>query len=200
MKWEQSITSINSYVQSLKEEGIDADVTVAAFSSFPKYRNNIVSTNLKSIDFNVIRNEVNLKNFSPISYTEVSPNGNTPLYDATGELLNLADKKSAKKTVIIIVTDGEENSSKDYSLKAIKDRISTCKNRGWEVLFLGAEFNPEYIAGSFGIGAEKIFRSVPANKIKDGMIWYAAASASYASGKLGASGIDTTSMKSKIEG
>jgi uncharacterized protein with von Willebrand factor type A (vWA) domain len=61
------------------------------------------------------------------------PNGGTALYDAVGKVIldHLAD--SVKPTVVII-TDGEENSSRNYSKSAVKDMI---KKTGWDFVYLG---------------------------------------------------------------
>lgn len=199
-KWESAIGSINSYVKTLQDEKIDAEITVAAFDS-PAYsygiksnvfqvRNNPSSSS--NISFDVLRNEVNIKNYSHIRHNEISPRGSTPLYDATAQLLNMADKKNNKKTIILIMTDGEENASHVYNIQSIKDRVATCTNRGWEVVFLGAEFNADNIARDYGLSLTKTVNS-NINNLDYTMRSYGLASAHYAAGAI--SGIDTTSMR-----
>lgn len=206
-KWESAIGSINEYVETLKKEKIAAEVTVAAFDSFyeytekpaPQLYNNVLgrgsyvhaSNFSKNINtFDIIRNKQSLKSYKSISHNELSPRGSTPLYDSTAKLLNIAEENNNEKTVIIIMTDGEENASTIYNIQSIKDRINTCKYRGWEVIFLGAEFNANKQAMDYGLGLDKVYNS-SIGQMSNTMRSYATASATYM--KTGAA-IDTTKM------
>ena len=193
-KWETAIGSINSYVQTLRNEKVSAKVTVAAFDSEMVRGEATIRTNAiiggysrSQLAFNLMREEVAIKNFKDLEMNELSPRGGTPLYDATAKLLNLADKNNAEKTVVLIMTDGEENESKVYNLESIRDRIATCQNRGWEVIFLGQEFNVETTARSFGLNETK-FLNADRGNINNNMRFYASSTAAYASGQA----IDTT--------
>ena len=54
--------------------------------------------------------------------------------------------------MFVIITDGEENSSREYSAKKIKSLIKNQKKKyGWEFIFLGANIDAIKTAGSFGI-------------------------------------------------
>lgn len=205
-KWESAIGSINSYIDTLKKEGVEAEVTIAAFDSAYERTegpsqvnpnlinwNNAYATPRSQIvaQFDVIRDKKSLKSIKKLAVDELSPRGGTPLYDATAKMLNLADENNNEKTVIIIMTDGEENESKTYNITSIKDRISTCTHRGWEVIFLGAEFNATRQAMSYGLETTKVFNST-VNNMDATMRSYASASASYVTtGKA----IDTSEMK-----
>lgn len=208
-KWESAIGSINSYVDTLKKEGIEAEVTIAAFDSayehtelpIPNFLgkqrvwnvNNTIPVRTRSSvvpQFDILRNKKSLKSFKKLSSTEITPRGGTPLYDATARMLNLADENNNEKTVIIIMTDGEENESKVYNIESIKDRISTCTHRGWEVVFLGAEFDAKQHAVNYGLGSNKVMRSSTDTMSAD-MTRYGTASANYM--KSGEA-FDTTKM------
>jgi Mg-chelatase subunit ChlD len=76
------------------------------------------------------------------------PRGNTPLYDAVGrmiatvdaEILERADAgKPIEDQVVVIVTDGVENASREFSGKMISDLIEARRNRAWAFVFLGAD-------------------------------------------------------------
>lgn len=144
--------------------------------------------------FDIIRDSVTLSKFKDLSPTETSPRGGTPLYDSTAKLINLAEAVGNEKTVIIIMTDGEENSSKAYTLQAIRDRIVTCKARNWEVLFLGAEFNADNIATQYGLSKGKVINTTLENTSRS-MDFYAKASASYAD--FGTA-VDTMAVKADL--
>ena len=68
--------------------------------------------------------------------------------------LAAADRPS--KTIIVIITDGYENSSKNYTYKKVKDMLSKRQEKdGWEFVFLGANIDAAAEAESFGISRKR---------------------------------------------
>lgn len=58
--------------------------------------------------------------------------------------------------MFVIITDGEENSSREYSAEKIKAQIERQKEKyGWEFVFLGANIDAIETAGRFGISADR---------------------------------------------
>lgn len=66
----------------------------------------------------------------------------TPLFDSIGKTVNKlrADVKDMEDATVLvtIITDGEENDSKEWSGPAIKKLIKECKDEGWMFSFIGA--------------------------------------------------------------
>lgn len=57
--------------------------------------------------------------------------------------------------MFVIITDGMENSSQEYSYEKIKNMIEYQKERySWEFVFLGANIDAVETAASFGIGED----------------------------------------------
>ena len=91
------------------------------------------------------------------------PNGGTNLLDCIGytiEQVNATLEKNKKKdrpgVIVLIMTDGEENSSRKYTLLEARNLVQTLKDKNYEVLFMGAEFKEIYnVAGSFGVALDK---------------------------------------------
>jgi Mg-chelatase subunit ChlD len=82
-----------------------------------------------------------LENYEDSFQTKYSPCGMTALYDAIGTSLT-AHKNSGKKTIVTIITDGQENASKEYNKAAVSELIKDVQdNLGWEVIFLAANLN-----------------------------------------------------------
>jgi hypothetical protein len=82
-----------------------------------------------------------------LSYLTYQPNGGTALYDAMGYTIDSIGQRlnatpeylRPNKVVFVVLTDGEENSSRRYSQMMIADRIEHQRNRyAWEFVFLGA--------------------------------------------------------------
>ena len=64
--------------------------------------------------------------------------------------------------MFVIITDGEENASREYSAVEVKEAIQRKKSRyGWEFIFLGANMDAVETAGRFGIDAGRAANYVP---------------------------------------
>lgn len=81
------------------------------------------------------------------------PDGGTPLYDAMGRAINdLRSKVEKDDTVLVtVITDGYENSSREYSGKDIKALVETMKAEGWVFTYIGANQDVEAVAKSMSI-------------------------------------------------
>ena len=86
--------------------------------------------------------------------------GMTRLYDGIGTAVDeigrwLADKpedERPSKNIIVIITDGGENSSTEYRLKDIKERIKTQENvYNWSFVYLGNDLSNAKDADDIGI-------------------------------------------------
>lgn len=95
-----------------------------------------------------------------VPHYTLSPRYGTALLDAMGRFItdigsDLHDKKESKRpttVIIVIVTDGEENSSHEYSRDQIKKMVEHQKAKyNWEFVFLGANMDAVAQASSFGI-------------------------------------------------
>jgi uncharacterized protein YegL len=98
----------------------------------------------------------------PLTLESYQPRGCTALLDAIGRTIDqlggrLAATPEAErpaKVIIAILTDGEENASKDYNLNDVNQRIThqTAKY-AWEFLFLAANQDAIATASRLGIAA-----------------------------------------------
>ena len=87
----------------------------------------------------------------------------TPLNDATGSIVNLAESGNYDKVAIIIMTDGQENASKELSVGQAKALLDRCRAKNWQVIFLGANFDNAVQAASYGNVAASTVRSSKRN-------------------------------------
>lgn len=71
-----------------------------------------------------------------ISYNPTGPN--TPLYDSIMGVISLARKRIGNK-LLIIITDGEENASVQYSYEQVAKKLEWCQESGWGVIFLASD-------------------------------------------------------------
>jgi hypothetical protein len=119
--WSEAIGSVNAYASKVA----DARKYVAVFDN---------------TSYDVLR-DLNADKWVDIQTNEAHPRGMTPLYDATGKILDKVFSDKPEKAVIVIMTDGEENCSTEYSQTAIKARLADAEKLGWQVVFLGANFD-----------------------------------------------------------
>ncbi len=77
------------------------------------------------------------------------PRGSTALFDAIGKTIE--ELNTDRDVVFVIITDGEENSSKTYKREAIMKMIETQTESGWKFLFLAANQDAIKAGGSIGI-------------------------------------------------
>ena len=85
------------------------------------------------------------------------PGSLTPLYDAMGTTLSKfrnalkAEKATDYKALVTIITDGQENASKEYGGKQIHRMVTELKEKGWVFAYIGANQNVEETAKTIAV-------------------------------------------------
>ena len=96
-----------------------------------------------------------VKDVRNINAKDYVPCGCTPLYDAIGISVNNLRKAATQNELTIgsvtIITDGMENSSKEYTGKQVADLIEKLKEKGWNFNFIGANIDVEEISRHINI-------------------------------------------------
>lgn len=77
----------------------------------------------------------------PLRSNEYCPRGGTPLYDAIGVGIARINAlcQPSDQVLVTIITDGEENSSREYNLEMVKNLIDKLKQQGWTFTFIGTD-------------------------------------------------------------
>lgn len=88
-----------------------------------------------------------------IESKDYQPGGCTPLYDAVGNGITELRKHvaPADSVLVTIITDGEENSSREYNHRAICALIEDMKKQDWVFTFIGANIDVERTSADLGI-------------------------------------------------
>jgi len=87
------------------------------------------------------------------------PGGNTALNDAIGVTVRKvdADQPKVDKVVTVIMTDGEENSSREWTHDAVRGLIEQKEKEGsWTFVFLGAGLDAWHQGRSYGVQAANV--------------------------------------------
>jgi hypothetical protein len=123
-----ALGGVNSYIQGAKQ---DRALYEAKFS--------FIIFNSESVD-TIRKNEV-METVKPIGGDEYRCGGWTPLYDAIGRGIGILDEatagKDGAKAILVVMTDGQENASKEFSHRRITNLIKAKQEVGWLVTFLG---------------------------------------------------------------
>lgn len=123
-----------------------------------------ITTVLFDHGYELLHDRIDLQAVSLISDNEYQVGGTTALLDAIGKTIHkignaqkhTADDYRAEKVMFVIITDGLENSSREYSAEKVRAQIERQKTRyGWEFIFLGANIDAVQTAGRFGIAPDR---------------------------------------------
>lgn len=142
-----TIGGFNSMLEKQKKESGEAFVTTVLFDD--KYE--------------LLHDRKDIKGINAITDEEYYVRGSTALLDAMGITINnigkaLSDTNEEErpaKVLFVIITDGMENSSREFSYEKIKEMVEHQKSKyAWDFIFLGANIDAIMTAGSFGISAD----------------------------------------------
>lgn len=148
--------------------GLESD-TIGGFNGMlKKQREQEGEVTVTTVFFNdgyeIIHDRIPIEHILPITNKEYYVRGCTALLDAVGKTIHkivnvqkiLPEEQRAEKVIFVIITDGLENASREYSYKLIKSMIEHEKEKyGWEFMFLGANIDAVAEADKMGIGEER---------------------------------------------
>jgi hypothetical protein len=139
------INGFNELVQSIK--GIQ--------KQFPEQEHFI-----SIISFNGFGNKIMhfidpVSKLNTIDSSNYIPESMTPLYDALGfslsKLNQHLENQKNYNVLVTVLTDGEENASKEYSGLAIKNKIDELSKGNWTFTYIGTDHDVEKMASSLSI-------------------------------------------------
>lgn len=147
-KEEDTLGGINAAFEQLKSE---------------QEENTSIKVSVKLFDHEeqILFRSIDLKHVRPIERRQYIPRGATALLDALGNTLQyfmskkLIESKCFDSCVIYVVTDGLENSSKNYNAQKIKKMITEAeKTYNIKIIYLGANQDAILEASKYGISTD----------------------------------------------
>lgn len=139
-----TIGGFNSFLAEQKKVEGDVNMTVVLFSD----------------TITTVNDNVSIDTIADLSDKTYFPNGGTSLYDAIGITLTSVGKRLAatdeadrpSKVIVAIMTDGEENTSKEYTGAQIKEIISHQESAyNWTFMFLAANQDACLVGKNLGL-------------------------------------------------
>ena len=146
---DDAIGGFNEFIKEQKKLEDEATMTTALFDD----------------QYDLLYDNVPLSEVEEFTTNTWSPRGTTALFDAIGKTINsvrenhrnLKDEKP-DKVLVCIVTDGMENSSKEYTSNQIQKLIKKCENDyNWSFVYLAANQDAFSTGVSFGISGGNTF-------------------------------------------
>jgi uncharacterized protein YegL len=125
-------------------QGLQADV-VGGFNRFLADQQGlpgdaIMSVVLFDTDVTHLEDNTPIGDVKPLTEETYRPGGMTALYDAVGSAIKVLEEATRPndRIIVVVTTDGEENSSRSFTQAQIKTMIEAKRELGWEFVYLGA--------------------------------------------------------------
>ena len=142
--------------------GLEKD-TIGGYNSFlQKYEDAsgrvTINTYLFSNHYKLFENNTPIEKAKKMTEEDYYVGGCTALLDTVGTAITESNKRNRHQLIsriFVIITDGLENASVEYTLPKVKELIKDVTNGGDEFIFLGADIDAFASAESIGIKATR---------------------------------------------
>lgn len=130
--WDDAFNGLNSFIKEQQKDETQCDFELILFDT----------------EYEIVFSKPLDKIYS-VDSKQVFPRGGTALLDSIGK--TISNNRDQKDLIMIIMTDGMENSSIEYrDSSVINKMIADQKEKGWDFRFFGAGI-PEHVGTDLGI-------------------------------------------------
>lgn len=182
-KLTDAVGGYNSFIREQKKLDEDVFVTLVLFDD----------------RYEVLYDKMSCKNIADLQTAQWGAVGSTALLDAMGKgISSFTDGLSTESIensnfFVVIITDGEENSSREWNKDRIKRLISDKEMEGWNFIFLAKDMDAIHDAHTYGLSSGSTYTYDSSNASCYTMSFNAA---SYAIGSTITNGVfDTTKLE-----
>ena len=142
---EDAIGGFNAFLAEQKELPDPAKLTLVLFNH----------------RYQLLHDGVSLQDVPELDDRAYAISGNTALLDAVGMTIDnvrnrietLSDDEEPAAVIVAILTDGLENSSREYTRQQVFELIKAQREAGWEFVFLAANQDAVSEGGRMGVDA-----------------------------------------------
>lgn len=147
----ETIEGFNMFLNEQRKVDGEVAITLATFAS----------------DYSLVHDFVPLKSVPNLSTINYRCCGNTALLESIGKTINslgvklaaLPEQERPSKVILAIITDGEENCSKEFSLQQIKEMVDHQTTKySWVFVFLGSDLSTMKSGQSIGVSTSNTRR------------------------------------------
>ena len=140
---EDVIGGFNKTIEEQKQNK-EGKVTVSLYTFNEKVKQEYLGTDI---------NDIGKFHYSPDGMTAMNDGIGTAI-DEVGEWLYEKDRKGEEmpgKTLVVVMTDGMENASREYKLKQVQDKIKEQTEKySWEFIYMGTDITTSKAADDLG--------------------------------------------------
>ena len=141
----QTISGLNETLQTIR----------TAQDKYPEQSHLVTLVFFNSSDTRTVLDCAPVSQAQLINSSTYNPNNGTPLYDALGDALTRLrykiNEEQEHQVLVTILTDGEENASKEFSHRMINKMINELKDAGWTFTFIGANIDVQKAAANISV-------------------------------------------------
>jgi hypothetical protein len=135
-----TISGFNEFLGDQQREGGSAVITLTLFDT----------------QFATVASAMPIAHLAPLTHQTYEPDGMTALYDAIAHTMKITDDYVAAhkpdQVLFVIMTDGEENSSREYTREQIFKMIGEHQTKhDYEFIYLGANQDAYAVSRAMGI-------------------------------------------------
>jgi len=111
-------------------------------------------------DYEIVHNGIDIKDMKPLDNSTYVPRGTTALLDAMGRTINTVGARLEKtpenerpgNVVVVILTDGQENASREFTSVKIKEMVEhQSEQYDWGFIYLAQNIDAITSGGDIGI-------------------------------------------------
>jgi hypothetical protein len=141
---DEAISGFNQFIDNQRKQPGEAHITLALFDT----------------EYKLVYDDEDIKEVEALTDKAYIPGGCTALYDAMGTTILHVGRRLADtdedvrpgKVIVVTISDGEENSSKECTAETIKNMVELQKDvYSWEFVYLGANQDAMLNAQRMGI-------------------------------------------------
>ena len=139
----QAVSGVNETIQTIRD----------AQQKYENQEHIVTLVSFNSSEVKTIYDKEEANRVKELTSNEYCPACGTPLYDAMGTAITALRKSVAENDMVLvtIITDGEENASREYKGPAIKALVDSLKGKGWVFTYIGANQDVEKVAATISI-------------------------------------------------
>lgn len=148
---QDTIGGFNTFLRQQQDAPDDADISLYQFD----------------YEYTPVYESVPVKEAPLLTNKTYVPRGSTALYDAVGRTVNalgsrfssLPENERPNKVMVIIMTDGHENASREFTHSQIESMIKKQQDvYSWEFVYIGATLDAVSVGTGLGVKAGSTLR------------------------------------------
>lgn len=116
----------------------------------------LITTVLFDNECLLLHDRLKLTKVKDMTHKDYLVGGSTALLDAIGQTIqHMSQMKDARNVLFVIITDGQENASRQFTVQTVKRLLEQQKEaKGWVFIFLGANIDAVETASRMGISPD----------------------------------------------